>query len=232
MRFDPGCPYPWSHGVSVHIKSQHQCDTVCITSTTPHIDTPPNSLYYSANRRCPKLVMKPRVLSLITALCSPSSLTTPIGDDQYYPPPWAQNQAWQPEGLSDFVDGSGPIFSMYLEMAQEEDRTMAESWTADADGTLVFVRLYLLVSYFQLTRRPDCCILRCCRLFAFGIAPGSATEPAGHIQLLPCQHIPASCRPESTQYFHFPPYYPSSILSTDLCCLGERTLVFELGDQY
>ena len=77
--------------------------------------------------------------------CSVPSLTTPIDDDLYYPPQWAQNRASQPEGQSDFVDGSGPIFSMYLEMAEEEDKKMAESWKADAEGTLVFVRLSLLV---------------------------------------------------------------------------------------
>ena len=77
-------------------------------------------------------------------------MATPIGDDQYYPPQWAQNRASQPEGQSDFVDGSGPIFSMYLEMAEEEDKKMAESWKADAEGILVFVRLYILVPWFIL----------------------------------------------------------------------------------
>lgn len=28
---------------------------------------------------------------------------------------------------------------MYLELAKEEDKKMAESWKADADGALVFV---------------------------------------------------------------------------------------------
>jgi hypothetical protein len=28
---------------------------------------------------------------------------------------------------------------MYLELAEEEDKKMAESWKADADGILVFV---------------------------------------------------------------------------------------------
>ena len=122
---------------------------------------------------------------------------------------------------------------MYLEMAKEEDKKMAESWKADAEGILVFVRLRPLVSYFQLTHRSDWFILRCCRLFALGDDSGSATEPTGHVQLLPCQHIPASCRPKSIQYFHFPPYYfPASIFSTELCGLGEWPLVHELGDQY
>ena len=33
---------------------------------------------------------------------------------------------------------------MYMEMAEEEDKKLAESWKADADGILIFVRLYLL----------------------------------------------------------------------------------------
>ena len=36
---------------------------------------------------------------------------------------------------------------MYMEMAEEEDKKMAESWKADAEGILVFVRLYLLAHY-------------------------------------------------------------------------------------
>ena len=121
---------------------------------------------------------------------------------------------------------------MYLEMAEEEDKKMAESWKADAEGILVFVRFCLLVPYSKLTHRSDWFIFRCCCHFAFGVDPGSATEPAGHVQLLPCQHIPASRRPESIPHFHFPPYFPTSIFSTDLCGLGERPLVFEPGHQH
>ena len=53
-----------------------------------------------------------------------------------------QNQELR--GQSDHVDGSGPIFSLYLEMASEEDKKMAESWKDDADGILIFVRCYYL----------------------------------------------------------------------------------------
>ena len=85
--------------------------------------------------------------SRISALCLPPLLATPTDDD------WAQNGASQPMGQSDFgvVDGSGQIFSMYLEMAEEEDKKMTESWKADAEGVLVFVRLCFLVLYFKLT---------------------------------------------------------------------------------
>jgi hypothetical protein len=54
-----------------------------------------------------------------------------------------QNQ--ESRATSDFVDGSGQIFSMYLEMATEEDKKMAENWKDDADGILIFVRRYLLL---------------------------------------------------------------------------------------
>jgi hypothetical protein len=69
-----------------------------------------------------------------------SHSATPIGEHQY-PPRSAQNQTWR--GESNFVDSSGPIFSMYLELAEEEDKKMAASWKADAEGILVFVRHYL-----------------------------------------------------------------------------------------
>jgi hypothetical protein len=78
----------------------------------------------------------------------PFSPAIPIGDCQY-PPRSARNQAWH--GESNFVDSSGPIFSMYMEMAEEEDKKMAESWKADAEGILVFVRYYLLVLCVTLT---------------------------------------------------------------------------------
>ncbi|KAH9017476.1 hypothetical protein EDB83DRAFT_186618 [Lactarius deliciosus] len=58
-----------------------------------------------------------------------------------YPPPSPPTQATQ--GEPNFIDGSGPIFSMYLEMAGEEDKKMVEGWKADADGILIFVRFYL-----------------------------------------------------------------------------------------
>jgi len=41
---------------------------------------------------------------------------------------------------------------MYLEMATEEDKKMAENWKADADGILIFVRLCLLIWCFTPTQ--------------------------------------------------------------------------------
>ena len=53
--------------------------------------------------------------------------------------------------MSNLVDGSGPIFSMY--MATEEDKKTVENWKADADGILIFVRLYLLIPCFTPTHQ-------------------------------------------------------------------------------
>ena len=78
-------------------------------------------------------------------------LPPPKGNHRY-PPQSTPTQG--PQGLPNFVDGSGPVFSMYLEMGAEEDKNMAESWKADADGILIFVRLRLLISSFiYVTRR-------------------------------------------------------------------------------
>ena len=49
-----------------------------------------------------------------------------------------QNQ--ESKEISDHVDGSGPIFSLYLKMAAEEDKKMTDNWKDDADGILIFVR--------------------------------------------------------------------------------------------
>jgi hypothetical protein len=46
----------------------------------------------------------------------------------------------EPQIESSYTDGSGALFSMYLDRAEEEDQKAAERWKGDADGILVFVR--------------------------------------------------------------------------------------------
>ena len=41
---------------------------------------------------------------------------------------------------------------MYLDIAIEEDKRMAENWKADTDRILIFVRLYLLIWCFKLVQ--------------------------------------------------------------------------------
>ncbi|KAH9962491.1 hypothetical protein BGW80DRAFT_511664 [Lactifluus volemus] len=54
-------------------------------------------------------------------------------------PQSAQNQRHEP---SDVSDGSGPIFNMYVKMAEEEDNKMTDRWQKDADGVLIFAGLF------------------------------------------------------------------------------------------
>jgi hypothetical protein len=46
----------------------------------------------------------------------------------------------EPQEETNFGDSSGPLFTMYAKIAQEEDDKMAESWQKDADGIIIFVR--------------------------------------------------------------------------------------------
>jgi hypothetical protein len=61
-------------------------------------------------------------------------------------PPRNQTSQGQPD--SNFADGSGRLFTMYVKMAEEEDNKMTERWQKDADGILIFVSP-LLVSMLQ-----------------------------------------------------------------------------------
>ena len=115
-----------------------------------------------------------------------------VGPGQY-PPQSTLNQAHP--GVSDFADGSGHIFSMYLEMATEEDKKMVEDWKADADGILIFVRVSSNI-VLLLHAHPmaiDRSILRCRRNIDICIDSGYSTEPAGYFQLLPREHLSDAC---------------------------------------
>ncbi|KAH9031450.1 hypothetical protein EDB83DRAFT_2229569, partial [Lactarius deliciosus] len=70
--------------------------------------------------------------------CTLPSQTLFIGNSQYPPNASTQNQ----DGETNFSDGSEPLFSMYLERAEEEDKKKAESWQGDAEGILVFTGLF------------------------------------------------------------------------------------------
>ena len=74
---------------------------------------------------------------------------------------------------------------MYLERATEEDLKMVEDWKADADGILIFVRLYPLILCFTPTLVIDWSILRCCLRVDLTVDWGYSTEPTGYFQFLP-----------------------------------------------
>ena len=74
-------------------------------------------------------------------------------------------------------------------------------------------------------------ILCCRRIFDIFVDSEYSTEPTGYHQFLPCEHLSGHyCRPKSIQHFKHPPFFPTLIFSAEICRLGERTLVLELGD--
>ena len=119
------------------------------------------------------------------ALSSSFSLTTTAELRGQYPPGLAQNQASQ--GSSNFVDGSSSIFSIYLEIATEEDQKMAERWKADADGILIFVRPYCIPNFELLSRQLinsfvlDRFILCCRRIVDSSVHSRHSPESARHL---------------------------------------------------
>ena len=89
-----------------------------------------------------------RVCSLLGAhvLLILHTVTT-TGNYRYPSPRLPQSKHLQVD--SSLVDGSWPLFNMCLSTAKEEDIAMAESWKADAEGILLFVRAYFTVRAFE-----------------------------------------------------------------------------------
>ena len=145
-------------------------------------------------------------------------------------PQSAQNQT-SPD-MSNFADGSWRIFSMYLERAKEEDEKITESWQADANGILVFVRSSPDTVLHTNSPFIDRLILRFCRIVALGVNSRHSAESTGYLQLLPRRYLSSKCcQLKSVQCFKFPSGLPTVIFSTHICHMGELALVLELGDQ-
>jgi hypothetical protein len=108
---------------------------------------------------------------------------------------------------------------------------MVERWQKDADGILIFVsprlgiRLSLYInrntidrSILCRTRCPPCCF-----------RPGSETKQSGYLGILPWKHLSGSRRPERNTLIHS---FPTTlILSSEICRLGEFSLVLELSHE-
>lgn len=133
-----------------------------------------------------------------------------------------------------FSDSSGPVFSLYSKIAAEKDDKTAERWKANADGILIFVSLRagidislpigsIFIEWFILCRR--CNIARRDDL-------RSQAKSAGHLCVSSRKNPSYPCRTERiTQRHRF--YFNKTIhlLSPELLCLGQRTLVLELDPQ-
>ena len=87
------------------------------------------------------------VNSLDPLVLTTSPLTTSSSCPGGYPPRPDQAQTSQKVPESDLHDSSVPLFSMYLELAEEEDIKIAERWRADARSILVFVSPHSFLCY-------------------------------------------------------------------------------------
>ena len=165
------------------------------------------------------------ILPYATVEAPLASLTPHPGD----PPQPGQNAPLQ--GESGFVDGSGPLFSMYFKLAEEEDKKSTENWTGDADGILVFVSRYCTsATSTQIDLEPeDWFILRHSRSIRCGIRPGSQAKFSRHLGVLPRKHL---SDPQWLPDRHAPFTFRSvHIFSTNLCRMDQLALVSQLAHQ-
>ena len=89
---------------------------------------------------------------------------------------------------------------MYLEMATEDDKKMAEDWKADADGILIFVRLESNLGVYINSVAIDRSILCCCCNLDLGVNSRHTTKPTGHLQFLPRKYLSRYHQPKSLQF--------------------------------
>jgi hypothetical protein len=83
----------------------------------------------------------------------PRSLSTNLNVDRLWNVPLAMLgvplspvQERQERQHQQLADNLGPLFTMYWNMAEEEDKKMTECWQKDAKPIIIFVRISLLFS--------------------------------------------------------------------------------------
>ena len=101
-------------------------------------------------------------------------------------PPQSQNKS------STLGDSSWSLFSLYSEIATEEDDKKIERWQKDADGILVFVShcIGILTAIRINSNTIDWFILYCCCCVVGRDRPRHKTEPPGHLRILSREYLP------------------------------------------
>ena len=117
---------------------------------------------------------------------------------------------------------------------------MADSWQKDAKGILIFVsdRLALLNATYLKCSTTDRPVFCCSRCATRRIHRGSQAKSTRYLRTLSDKNLsdPRQSKLERHRSTHiyssFSPHTTSSsILSSDICRVGEFTLVSELSDQ-
>jgi hypothetical protein len=77
--------------------------------------------------------------STLFVLASVNSLTCKLDD------PNEQTHEPSPPPTENFGDSSGPLFTLYSTIADEEDKDMAARWQQDAKDILIFVSSHVAI---------------------------------------------------------------------------------------
>jgi hypothetical protein len=107
-------------------------------------------------------------------------------------PQSAQRQPSQDQ--SNFSDGSGPLFNMYVERAEKEDKEQADRWQKDADGILIFVSLHISLHTVSVVMMKfiDRIILCCSCSIGRGVDPRLEAKSTGYHRILCRTDLPAT----------------------------------------
>ena len=115
--------------------------------------------------------------------------TTDGGDGHRDRPQSIPNQPLQ--GEFNFGDSSGPLFSIYSKVAEEEDNKMVDRWQKDADGILIFVSpcISIHTSLRLKWNTIDWSILCCSRCASFCNRTGPEAKQSGYLCILSWEHL-------------------------------------------
>ena len=123
---------------------------------------------------------------------------------------------------------------MYIKMAEDEDNKMVERWKADADGILIFVSSGSTLCYTTACinhKIIDWFVLCICGDVSRSICPRPHARSPRDLRILLRKYIPTVRRPQRFQYIHPLHSTQTSCLFSEVRCLGQLALVFELGHQ-
>jgi hypothetical protein len=124
---------------------------------------------------------------------------------------------------------------MYLKMAEDEDKNMADRWQKDADGILIFVSAHITLHPLSGVINMDTLdwfILGCRRGIGCGLYPGSQAKFTGCFSILSPEHLSTPRRPKCISCI-YPCHssYATIVLSTEISSLGQLSLVPQFGDE-
>jgi hypothetical protein len=119
---------------------------------------------------------------------------------------------------------------LYSRIAKEEDNEMTEHWKHEATDGVLSHSCCQLINLNAIDRSIFCR----CRCAAHSVRPRPQAKFSGHLRILSREHLSDLRRSKCHSTTHIHPFhhcYTTPVLSTEICHLGEFTVVLELSDQ-